>query len=389
MISFVWSSRYPFLGGAGGTESYTAGHARELTRRGIPARIIIIGHDIIQSQADFPDIDFLRLDDKKQLEDLDDTLVFVTYPLNVRTRQPSYAILHCPPPNYARNDDQYDIRAFKGKKLITASKFAAGLWRRYLRGKALRMPTVYAFAAPAFAAAERPKRPKPAKARVLFAGRLSPDKGIYTLMAALHMDELKNVDFRLTVTSSGAMTEEGQTIYKLVKAHPRIRVVQARKTPESMARLMARHDIVIMPSTGIYWQELFGIVSVEAQHAGCRVVASRSGGLPETNVGGLMLALPDNPKSLARGIAMAIARGPLTARERAAAARQFTLTESVDSLLKAIRYTPQDGPQAQLLPGQPTLLPGLPALLSNPAGSKYRRRGLGLGGSTSAAGPKN
>lgn len=43
---------------------------------------------------------------------------------------------------------------------------------------------------------------------------------------------------------------------------------------------------VVMPSNSHYWHETFGIVSVEAQHAGCRVIASDDGGLPVTDCGG-------------------------------------------------------------------------------------------------------
>jgi D-inositol-3-phosphate glycosyltransferase len=357
MISFVWSSRYPFLAGAGGSENYTAGHVRELMRRGIPTRIITLGHGEKDGREDFPDITFTAIEDKKELEELDDTIVFVTYPLDVKTKRPSYAILHCPPPKYARNDSQYDLKAFKSTHLITASKFSAGLWRRQLRGRVGRMSTVYPFASPAFSEVERPKRALSGNRHVLFAGRLTPDKGIFTLMAALHMDALKSADFKLTVTTSGAHTDEGKVIYKLVKAHPWIRVVEARKTPEGMARLMSKYDIVVMPSTDIYWQELFGVVSVEAQHAGCRVLAARSGGLPETNVGGLMLVEPDNPNALAIQLAKAIKLGPLTNAERAHACRQFTLQDSVDSLLKAIKYTARDQSRTQPLHEGQVLFP--------------------------------
>lgn len=367
MISFVWSARYPFLAGAGGSESYTAGHVRELKRRGIPTRIITIGHGENDGREDFPDIAFTAIKDIKELEELDDTLVFITYPLDVKTKKPSYAILHCPPPKYARNDSQYNLKAFKGKRLITASKFAAGLWRRHMGGFSGHMPTVYPFASPVFAEVERPKaiRGKSTgnKARILFASRLTPDKGIFTLMAALHMDALKDVDFELAVTTSGAHTEEGKVILKLVRAHPHIKVVEARKTSEGMARLMAKYDIVVMPPTNIYWQELFGMVSVEAQHAGCRVVASRSGGLPETNIGGLMLVQPDNPNALAKELAKAIKLGPLTAAERAKATRQFTLQASVDSLLKAIRYTGRDLPKKLPRRTEEGLFPRLRPLL--------------------------
>ncbi len=364
MISFVWSARYPFLAGAGGSESYTVGHIRELQRRGIPARIITLGHGEKDGREDFPDITFQSIDDKKELEDLDDTLVFVTYPLDVRTKKQSYAILHCPPPKYARNDTMYNLAAFSDKKLITASKFAAGLWRRHLRGAAGRMPTVYPFATPNFANAKRKVHKKDSATKLLFAGRLTPDKGIYNLMAALHMDALKNLNFELTVTTSGAHTEEGSIVHALVAAHPHIKVVPARKNADDMAQLMTEHDVVVMPSTNIYWQELFGIVSVEAQHAGCRVVASRSGGLPETNVGGLMLVEPDNPKLLAQGMAKAINLGPLTGVERKLATQKYTLESSVDSLLKAIKYDPlKEGGTVQLH-GNRGLFPHLSPLLS-------------------------
>lgn len=367
MISFVWSARYPFLAGAGGSESYTAGQVRELMKRGIPTRIITIGHGEQDGRDDFPDINFQAINDQKELEDLDDTLVFITYPLDVRTKKPSYAILHCPPPMYARNDSQYNLKACKNHKLITASKFAAGLWRRQLRGKTIHMPTVYPFASPVFAEVDRPKKPhtgnSAGKKKILFAGRLTPDKGIYTLMAALHMDALKDQDYSLTVTSSGSHTEEGNIVYRLVKAHPKIRVIQARKNSRDMAKLMANYDIVVMPSTDIYWQELFGMVSVEAQHAGCRVVASKSGGLPETNAGGLMLVKPDDPNALAKELAKAIKLGPLTSAERAKAVRKFTLAASVDSLLKAIKYTGQDLPSTQPLHGRQGLFPRLRPLL--------------------------
>lgn len=364
MISFVWSARYPFLAGAGGSESYTAGQVRELLRRGIPARIITLGHGEQDGRDGFPDIPFLAIQDKKELEELEDTLVFITYPLDVKTKNQSYSIMHCPPPKYARNDSQYNLKACEGKKLITASKFAAGLWRRHLRGHSGRMPTVYPFAAPAFAEVVRPKRKNNGKTKVLFASRLTPDKGIYTLLTALHMDALKDMDYELTVTTSGAHTEEGKIIVELVKAHPLIKVVEARKNAEGVAKLMAQHDVVVMPSTDIYWQELFGMTSVESQHAGCRVVASRSGGLPETNVGGLMLVEPDNPKALAVGIQKAINLGPLTARERARACKQFTIQQSVDSLLKAIKYDLQDQPKTQPLRGGRALFPRLSPLLS-------------------------
>jgi D-inositol-3-phosphate glycosyltransferase len=100
-----------------------------------------------------------------------------------------------------------------------------------------------------------------------------------------------------------------------------------------MAALMSGYDIVVMPSNSQYWHETFGIVSIEAQHSGCRVIASDDGGLPETDCGGLVLVRPDNAEALAWGIREAVDSGPLAAAVRQAAGLRFTVGQSVDTLL--------------------------------------------------------
>jgi D-inositol-3-phosphate glycosyltransferase len=339
MISFVWSSTYPFWAGTGGSENYTAGHIRELQRRGIPTRILTLGFGTNDGREDFPDIEFKALRSINELSHLNDTLVFVTYPLDVPTRRPSYTILHCQPLTRGRNDPRLSASAMKGKQLIAPSKFAAKLWGRHLRQPLGRIPAVYPFAEPVFSQVKRPKNRDTSKTKILFAGRLTPDKGIFTLLAALHMSGMQDVDYELTVTTAGKHTPEGSVIHAMLQAHPLVTVVPARRTPREMAELMAEQDIVLMPSSNIFWKEVFGIVSVEAQHAGCRVVASNAGGLPETDCGGLVLVKPDDPQSLANGIVKAAYHGPLTTAERLFASTKFTVESSADSLLKVIETT--------------------------------------------------
>lgn len=335
MISFVWSSKYPFTAGSGGSENYTAGQIRELRRRGIPARILTLGHGENDGREDFPDIHFKALSSKEELAELDDTLIFITYPLNVRTKHRSYAILHCPPISNGEADPLFDLKGMAGKQLLVPSKYAGKLWTHQLRRVVSRIPVIHPFAESYFGQVKRPARTN-SKVRILFAGRLMADKGIYTLLAALHMQRMRGLDFEVTATTSGSNTEDGRVILKLLEAHPWVQVVPARRNPQEMARLMAAHDMVVIPSTDIFWHEVFGIVSVEAQHAGCRVVASNAGGLPETDCGGLVLAEPDNPLSLAKGMVKAAKLGPLTAIERQRAAAKFTAKTSVDKLLKII-----------------------------------------------------
>lgn len=336
MVSFVWSAKQPFLAGRGGSENYTAGHIRELKRRGIAARIITLGYGENDGREDFPDIEFLAIKSKEDLRELDDTLVFVTYPLDVLTKRQSYTILHCP---MSRLYPPLDINGIPGKQIIVPSKFAAKLWGSTLHIRPTRIPVVYPFAETVFAEVERPKRKTGGKPKVLFAGRLLPDKGIYTLLAALHMDSLKSIDFELTVTDAASDTDDGQIIKKLLEVHPKVNLIPARKSPEQMAQLMSEHDMVVMPTTDLFWQEIFGIVSVEAQHAGCRVVASSGGGLPETDCGGALYVKPDDPAALASGMAKAMMLGPLTEAERLYATTKFTVQASVNSLLKIMQKT--------------------------------------------------
>ncbi|HEX9153799.1 MAG TPA: glycosyltransferase, partial [Candidatus Saccharimonadales bacterium] len=204
-------------------------------------------------------------------------------------------------------------------------------------------------AEPCFSEVKRPER-KDRQTRILFAGRLLPDKGIYTLLAALHMECLKGIDYELTVTDAAGDTEDGQIILKLLQAHPRVNVIPARKSPQHMAELMAQQDIVVVPSTNSFWQETFGIVSVEAQHAGCRVVAANGGGLPETDCGSAILVNPDDPSALANGLSKAALLGPLTTAERLYSTTKFTLQASVSSLLDAMASTEDKATHKSSLP---------------------------------------
>jgi len=216
VISFVWSSKFPFISGSGGSESYTAGQIRELLRRGIDARILTIGHGQNDGRDDFPDIPFKSLESKEEISELEDTIVFITYPLNVKTKRQSFVILHCPPPAFGYSDPLYDPKGMIGKKPIATSHFAAGMWSRYSFKLGTIVKVVYPFADPVFAAVERPQK-KSDKTRILFAGRLTPDKGIYTLLASMHLDAVKSLDYELTVTTAGSHSEEGAIILKMLQ----------------------------------------------------------------------------------------------------------------------------------------------------------------------------
>jgi D-inositol-3-phosphate glycosyltransferase len=294
--------------------------------------VVTVGLGVGDGRKDFTGVPFLSLPTLAKVSELDGTVIFVNEAHTVPTRHPAFLVLHNPPPLRER----YRAFAVEGTReliMIATSRYAAALWAAYLDVDIATISVVYPFAEPGFALQPRPRR-GPGKTRVLFAGRLSPEKGIYTLLEMLHIDVIEqDRGLSFTATTAGADKTQGKIIERLLRAHPAISVVDSCRTPATMAALMARHDIVVIPSNSQYWHETFGIVSVEAQHSGCRVVASDDGGLPETDCGGLTLVRPDNAEALAWGILAAAASGPVSPASRQAAAARFTVGHSVDALL--------------------------------------------------------
>lgn len=337
MINFIWAPGTRLPAGTGGTENYTVGQVRELIGRGIAARIITTGLGIQDGREEFVDIPFKALESEADIAKLEGRVIFINDETGTtKTKEPAFAIMHIPPPLREAARPAM-LKALEGRELITTSRYAAQLWADYIPRPRAEVHVAYPFAEPCFAVQTRERNHHTAAVRILFAGRLSAQKGIYTFLEALHRDSLSNnPNLIFTVTTAGADKPEGELIKLLLDAHPNVTVISARKTPATMAELMSVHDIVIMPSNSQYWHETFGIVSIEAQHSGCWVVASDDGGLPETDCGGVILVKPDDSEALAQGIALAISKGPLPDAIRRTAGNLYTVEQSVDNLLKIL-----------------------------------------------------
>jgi D-inositol-3-phosphate glycosyltransferase len=336
VISFVWSPGERLPAGTGGSENYTVGQVRELTRRGIDARVVTIGLGLDDGRDEFSDIPFHSVPHLGAVGGLDGTVVFVSEAPHVTTRRPAYQILHVPPPLRAQQRAEV-AAATRDRILIATSRYAAQLWASFLDVDLATVHVVHPFAEPVFGVVPR-LAPTAGRRRVLYAGRLSPEKGIYTFLSMLHSDLIDDdPSLFFTVTTAGADKPQGHIIETMLRTHPRVDVVTARTTPAAMAALMAEYDVVVMPSNGQYWHETFGIVSIEAQHAGARVVASDDGGLPETQCGALQLVEADNAEALALGIIDALSRDSVSTSERKVSARRFTVSQSVDALLGVLR----------------------------------------------------
>lgn len=332
MISFIWPSSEAMLAGTGGSETFTAGHVRELLRRGIDAQVVIVGATTASSKRDFPDVPFLGLASKAAISDLAGTVIFVNRAYGVPTRHKAAIILHCAVPSKVeRQERKKDI---EGKIVIATSIYNAQQWALYLEIPSKTIDVVMPFADPIFGNVRRSQPGK--KVRVLYAGRLHPEKGIYTILEMMHQYEMNILDVQMSIVMAGQHVEEGRTIARMLNGYKYAKLLEPRKSVIAMATLLAKTDILLMPSV---FAEPFGMLSVEAQHCGCRVIASSLGGLPETNCGLLTLVGERNPHALITAIGEAIALGLSTTKERKTAIHQFTLGDSVDSLL---RYVPRE-----------------------------------------------
>lgn len=329
MISFVWPPGEPMLAGTGGSETYTAGHVRELLRRGIAAQVVSVGHGTKDGRKDFRDIPFLSLDSADGISQLPGTVVFVNRTYPVPTKHKATIILHCVTPKKAEQTVRRE--EIVGKTLIATSIYSGQQWALYLDVPYSRINIVLPFADPVFSNVKRSKPTK--KPRILYAGRLHPEKGIYTVLEMMHEKEMTDDTYSMSIVTAGLHVKTGRTIDQMLTGYPYARLIPAQKTILSMAKLLAQSDILLMPSV---YAEPFGMLSVEAQHAGCRVVASNIGGLPETNCGLLTLVDPRSPRAIIVGIKQAVALGQATKKARSAATDNFTLASSVDKLLQTL-----------------------------------------------------
>jgi D-inositol-3-phosphate glycosyltransferase len=267
---------------------------------------------------------------------LPDPVVFVNNyyaPPGSPSRNRVAIMLHNTIPNVMQ-EAAYNNVDSTGKTMIATSVYSAQQWSLYLDTPSSHIRVVPPFAAPIFGSVKRAETvPHP---RIIFAGRLSPDKGIYVLLEALHQQALigRGAGWEVSIVAAGIHVEAGRTLARMLRGYPYAKLIPAQKTVIGMARLLAANDILVMPSV---YAEPFGMLSVEAQHAGCRVVASNSGGLSQTHCGLLTLVKPQSADALVGGIEQAIALGAPTELERETAKNFFTLKSSVDGLVKALQ----------------------------------------------------
>jgi glycosyltransferase involved in cell wall biosynthesis len=151
----------------------------------------------------------------------------------------------------------------------------------------------------------------------IFVGRLSPEKGIDTLVAA--WKQLR-APMTLKIVGDGALADHVATAGRL---DPRIEWLGPR-TPEEVLSLIGAAACLIVPSL---WYETFGRTVVEAFARGTPVVASRLGALAELVEDGCtgLLCRSGDPADLAAKIERLLSDPEATSRMRHAARREYEL----------------------------------------------------------------
>ena len=135
------------------------------------------------------------------------------------------------------------------------------------------------------------------KPRVLFVGRLAPQKGVSALVAAA--DLLEDPSAQVLLVGDGPERPKLEREAKRIGVGYRLRF-EGFVAHERLPAALAHADMLVLPSL---YEEL-GTVLLEAMQAGLPVVASNTGGIPDVIEDGVngMLVPPGEPEALAHAI---------------------------------------------------------------------------------------
>jgi glycogen synthase len=145
--------------------------------------------------------------------------------------------------------------------------------------------------------------------RVLFVGRLAPQKGVSTLVEAAGL--LEDPGARILLVGDGPERPKLERDAERLGVDDRLHFV-GFFAHERLPAAMAHADLLVLPSL---YEEL-GTVLLEAMQAALPIVASKTGGIPDVIENGVngMLVPPGDPEALARAIDCLLADRKLACR---------------------------------------------------------------------------
>jgi glycosyltransferase involved in cell wall biosynthesis len=152
----------------------------------------------------------------------------------------------------------------------------------------------------------------------VFVGRLSPEKGLETLLAAWSLLAADSVGLPLKIVGDGPLAPAARAA---AARNPRIEWLGARPLAETL-QVIGRASFLVMPSV---WYETFGRTIIEAFAAGVPVIASNLGAMAELVADGRtgLHFEPGDATDLAAKVRILLGDPPRLAAMRQAARREF------------------------------------------------------------------
>lgn len=121
-----------------------------------------------------------------------------------------------------------------------------------------------------------PFRHTPKLKDIVFMGRLVSDKGCDLLLQAVALLRADELYPTVSIIGEGSEQQSLNTMAAALGLSGQVNFLG--KVTNQRGRIVAEHKIMVIPSR---WSEPFGLVALEGIAAGCAVVASSQGGLPE------------------------------------------------------------------------------------------------------------
>jgi glycogen synthase len=112
---------------------------------------------------------------------------------------------------------------------------------------------------------------------VVFLGRLVSEKGVPVLLDAIAHLHQRGRDVTATIIGDGPLRADLERHAANLNLQVPVRFM-GRMAPAGFHPLLRQHKIMVVPSV---YREAFGIVTLEGLAAGCMVLVSNAGGLPE------------------------------------------------------------------------------------------------------------
>ena len=173
---------------------------------------------------------------------------------------------------------------------------------------------------------------------LLYAGRLSPEKGIETAIQAMEylvcQHGLQEVHLAILGGGEHGYVNRLREMVRVAGLEQQVHF-QERVEKEAMPEIYRQYDVFLFPST---WKEPFGRVIVEALASGLAVIGTATGGAreilqPEENA---LLFTPGDPQDMARQILRLMnepdLRDRLVTNGRRTAVEKFDITRMVDEI---------------------------------------------------------